>query len=246
MAKTSDIIKILEEYAPPELAEDWDNSGWQVFLGNDNTSKVMVCLTVTDDIIDQAVELGCNLIVSHHPMIFKPIKVIKDTKIIKAVQRGIQIYCLHTNCDKTHRGTSDLIAKKLNLKKVANMNEFVRAGYAPYEMSIEEFVAYVKLAFNVNKIKLINNSNKTRVKTVAVCAGAGAEFIPEIEKYNFDAYVTAEIRYHNAVETKRTAILDIGHFESEKPFVEEIKNLLESKYKSTVVIAKEKQAWDYV
>ena len=132
MAKTADIIKILEDYAPPELAENWDNSGWQVFLGNDNTTKVLVCLTVTNDVINQAVELGCNLIVSHHPVIFKPLKVLQDVKLIKAVQRGIQIYSLHTNCDKTNKGTSDILAQKLNLKKVAVMNDFVRAGYAPY------------------------------------------------------------------------------------------------------------------
>ena len=76
MAKTSEIIKILEEYAPPELAESWDNSGWQIFLGNDYTSKVLICVSVTDEIINQAVELGCNLIVSHHPVTFKPLKVV--------------------------------------------------------------------------------------------------------------------------------------------------------------------------
>ena len=226
MAKTSEIIKILEEFAPPELAESWDNSGWQVFLGNDNTSKVLVCLTVTDDVINQAVELGCNLIVSHHPVIFKPIKVLKDVKLIKAVQRGIQIYSLHTNCDKTNNGTSDILAKKLNLKKVAIMNDFVRAGFTPYEMSMEEFISYVKLACNVSRIKFVNNGNKSRVRTVAVCAGAGADFI----------------------EDRRSAILDVGHFDSEKPFVEEIKNLLENHKHGgiDVVFAKEKQAWEYV
>ena len=248
MARTSEIIKILEDYAPPELAESWDNSGWQVFLGNDNTTKVLVCLTVTNDVINQAVELGCNLIVSHHPVIFKPIKILKDVKLIKAVQRGIQIYSLHTNCDKTNNGTSDILAQKLNLKKIAVMNDFVRAGFAPYDMSIEEFISYVKLACNVTKIKFVNNGNKSRVKTVAVCAGAGAEFIDDVDKYNLDAYVTADIKYHDALDSRRTAILDIGHFDSEKPFVEEIKSLLEShKHENIdVVLAKEKQAWEYV
>lgn len=248
MAKTGDIIKILEEFAPPELAESWDNSGWQVFLGNDNTTKVLVCLTVTDDVINQAEELGCNLIVSHHPVIFTPIKVIKDFKLIKAVQKGIQIYSLHTNCDKTNKGTSDILAKKLNLKKVAVMNDFVRAGFTPYEMSMEEFISYVKLAFNVSYIKFVNNGGKSRVRTVAVCAGAGADFIDEVDKYNLDAYVTADIKYHDAVDSRRSAILDIGHFDSEKPFAEEIKNLLESHKHGgiDVVLAKEKQAWEYV
>ncbi len=247
MARTSEIIKILEEYAPPELAESWDNSGWQVFYGNDNTSKVLLCLSVTDEVINQAVELGCNLIVSHHPVIFKPLKVVKDIKIIKAIQRGIQIYSLHTNCDKTNNGTSDLIAQKLGLKKTAVLNDFVRVGLAPHEMSLEEFVSFVKLKFNVERIKLVNNARKSIIKTVAVCAGAGAEFIPDVEKYNIDAYITSEIKYHDALDSRRAALLDIGHFESEKPFVEEIKKLLENrKERIDVVVAKEKTAWEYV
>ena len=247
MARTSEIIKILEEYAPPELAESWDNSGWQVFYGNDNTSKVLLCLSVTDEVINQAVELGCNLIVSHHPVIFKPLKVVKDIKIIKAIQRGIQIYSLHTNCDKTNNGTSDLIAQKLGLKKTAVLNDFVRVGLASHEMSLEEFVSFVKLKFNVERIKLVNNARKSIIKTVAVCAGAGAEFIPDVEKYNIDAYITSEIKYHDALDSRRAALLDIGHFESEKPFVEEIKKLLENrKERIDVVVAKEKTAWEYV
>lgn len=247
MARTSEIIKILEDFAPPELAESWDNSGWQVFFGNDNTTKVLLCLSVTDDVINQAAELGCNLIVSHHPVIFKPLKVIKDIKLIKAVQRGIQIYSLHTNCDKTNNGTSDLIAQKLNLKKTAVLNDFVRVGLAPHEMGLGELISYVKLAFNVERIKLVNNAAKTRIKTIAVCAGSGADFIQEVEKYNIDAYITSEVKYHDALDSRRAAILDIGHFESEKPFVEEIKNLLEgSKQRIEVVVAKEKPAWEYV
>ena len=246
MAKTSEIIKVLENYAPLDTAEEWDNSGWQVFLGNDYTTKVLICLTVTENIINQAEDLGCNLIVSHHPVIFKPIKNVTDTKIIKAIQKGIQIYSLHTNCDKTKNGTSDLIAERLNLKKVASLNDFVRVGLTSREMTIDELVSYVKLAFNVERIKLINNSNLTRIKTVAVCAGSGAEFIKDIEKYNIDAYITSEVKYHDALDSKHVAIFDIGHFESEKPFVEEIKNLLESKRGIEVVVAKEKPAWEFV
>ena len=247
MAKTSEIIKKLEEYAPLELAESWDNPGWQVFFGNDNTTKVLICVSVTEDIINQAFEMGCNLIVAHHPLIFKPLKVIKDPRIIKAVQRGIQIYSLHTNCDKTNFGTSDLIAHRLNLKKTAVLNDFVRVGLAPHEMTVEELIACVKLAFNVERIKLVNNARKSIIKTIAVCAGAGAEFIQEIEKYNRDAYITSEIKYHDALDSRRAVIMDIGHFESEKPFVEEVKKVLENcKERIDVVVAQEKPAWEYV
>lgn len=109
------------------------------------------------------------------------------------------------------------------------LNDFVRVGLAPYEMTLDELVSFVKLAFNVERIKLVNNARKTMIKTIAVCAGAGADFIQEVEKYNIDAYVTSEVKYHDALDSRRAVILDVGHFESEKPFVEEIKNLLENK-----------------
>ena len=246
MVKTSEIIKVLEKYAPSELAESWDNSGWQVFLGNEITTKVMICVSVTENVIQQAIELGCNLIVSHHPLIFRPVKVLQDLKLIKAVQNNIQIYSLHTNCDKTVRGTSDLIAEKLNLKKTARLNDFVRVGLAPRRMSLEELISLVKLTFNVERIKLVNNVKKSVIKTIAVCAGSGASFIPEVEKYNIDAYITADVKFHDALDSNRAVILDIGHFESEKPFIEEVKKVLESKKSIDVVIAKEKPAWEYV
>ena len=132
------------------------------------------------------------------------------------------------------------------MKKTAPLNEFVRVGLAPRKMSLEELISLVKLAFNVERIKLVNNPNKAVIKTIAVCAGSGADFIPEIEKYNIDAYITADVKFHDALDSHRAAILDIGHFESEKPFVEEVKRVLESKKGIDVVIAKEKPAWEYV
>ena len=141
----------------------------------------------------------------------------------------------------------DLLAERLNLRKTAVLNDFVRVGLAPHDMTLDELIAHVKLAFNVERIKLVNNAKKSIIKTIAVCAGSGAEFIPEVEKYNIDAYITSEIKYHDALDSRRAAILDIGHFESEKPFVEEIKKLLENrKERIDVVIAKEKTAWEYV
>ena len=114
-------------------------------------------------------------------------------------------------------------------------------------MTLDELVSFVKLAFNVERIKLVNNARKTMIKTIAVCAGAGADFIQEVEKYNIDAYVTSEVKYHDALDSRRAVILDVGHFESEKPFVEEIKTLLENKkHRIEVVVAKEKPAWEYV
>ena len=248
MIKTIEVIKILDKYAPAVLAEDWDNSGWQINLYNPYVKKIMVCLTVTDDVINQAVDLGCDMIVSHHPLIFNPIKKIHDIKIIKAIKNNIQIFALHTNADKTKGGTSDMLAEYMLLRETAAINDFVRAGYLKYAMTLDEFISKVKLQLNVSHLKVINEGAKTSIKNVAVCAGAGAEFIEPLGRYNIDAYVTADVKYHQALEPARFVIIDVGHFESEKPFVERITNMLRKAKgdKVEVVIANEKPAWNIV
>ena len=248
MIKTIEVLKILDKYAPAVLAEDWDNSGWQINLYNPYVKKIMVCLTVTDDVINQAVDLGCDMIVSHHPLIFNPIKKIHDIKIIKAIKNNIQIFALHTNADKTKGGTSDMLAEYMLLRETAAINDFVRAGYLKYAMTLDEFLSKVKLQLNVSHLKVINEGAKTSIKNVAVCAGAGAEFIEPLGRYNIDAYVTADVKYHQALEPARFVIIDIGHFESEKPFVERVTNMLRKAKgdKVEVVIANEKPAWNIV
>lgn len=248
MIKTIEVLKILDKYAPAVLAEDWDNSGWQINLYNPYVKKIMVCLTVTDDVINQAVDLGCDMIVSHHPLIFNPIKKIHDIKIIKAIKNNIQIFALHTNADKTKGGTSDMLAEYMLLRETAAINDFVRAGYLKYAMTLDEFLSKVKLQLNVSHLKVINEGAKTSIKNVAVCAGAGAEFIEPLGRYNIDAYVTADVKYHQALEPARFVIIDVGHFESEKPFVERITNMLRKAKgdKVEVVIANEKPAWNIV
>ena len=248
MIKTIEVLKILDKYAPAVLAEDWDNSGWQINLYNPYVKKIMVCLTVTDDVINQAVDLGCDMIVSHHPLIFNPIKKIHDIKIIKAIKNNIQIFALHTNADKTKGGTSDMLAEYMLLRETAAINDFVRAGYLKYAMTLDEFLSKVKLQLNVSHLKVINEGAKTSIKNVAVCAGAGAEFIEPLRRYNIDAYVTADVKYHQALEPARFVIIDVGHFESEKPFVERITNMLRKAKgdKVEVVIANEKPAWNIV
>ena len=228
MIKTIEVLKILDKYAPAVLAEDWDNSGWQINLYNPYVKKIMVCLTVTDDVINQAVDLGCDMIVSHHPLIFNPIKKIHDIKIIKAIKNNIQIFALHTNADKTKGGTSDMLAEYMLLRETAAINDFVRAGYLKYAMTLDEFLSKVKLQLNVSHLKVINEGAKTSIKNVAVCAGAGAEFIEPLGRYNIDAYVTADVKYHQAQSARAMGVnvLDIGHYGSEKIFTENMAGYL--------------------
>lgn len=247
MIKTDNILEIIENFAPLQTAEEWDNSGWQIKLQNLETKKILACLTVTEDVLELAAALGCDLIISHHPLIFSPLKKLQNPLFIKAIQNNIQIYSAHTNFDKAQGGTTDILAQKLNLENVKSLNDYVKCGDLPFELTLDKFLAVVKSTYELDKIKLINKSNHPTVKRIALCAGAGADFIGDIK--NVDVYITSDIKYHAALEVKNMVLLDIGHFESEKFFSQKVKELLGDKLQNEeieVITADEKPAWTIV
>lgn len=197
-----EITKRIEKFAPPELAEKWDCSGWIVETSNTDIQKIMLCLTVTDDIVRQAREQNCDMIVSHHPLFNVSIK-----------YKNIDIYCAHTNLDRAKGGTTDTLIKTLGLAKfiVANSGEgFVR--YINYETSLQDFVKRLKKISP--HLRYVNNKGVTKLKRIAFCAGSGTEFIQEAFENGADALVTGDLKFHTALDSP-IVVFDIGHFESE-------------------------------
>lgn len=208
----NDIIKRIEAFAPPELAEDWDCSGWIVENGTDDIKKVMLALTVDENILNQAKANNCDLIISHHPMFFVPFEF-----------KTVQIYCAHTNLDATSGGTTDELTKILGYDQNKKVGIFTRLVTLETPVTIEDFLHNLK---KISKnLRLINNRPKTHVRKIGFCAGSGSEFLSEIEEAGADIFVTGDVKFHTAFESK-IAIVDIGHFESEKPVLQVIKNLL--------------------
>ena len=208
-----EITKRIEKFAPPETQEKWDCSGWVVETENQDIQKIMLCLTVTDDVVRQAREQNCDMIVSHHPLFtvplgFSPIKV-SDTSGYKP----LDIYCAHTNLDRAQGGTTDTLIKTLGLAKfiVANSGEgFVR--YINYETSLQDFVKRLKKISP--HLRYVNNKGVTQLKRIAFCAGSGTEFIQEAFENGADALVTGDLKFHTALDSP-IVVFDIGHFESE-------------------------------
>ena len=197
-----EITKRIEKFAPPEMAEKWDCSGWIVETENQDIQKIMLCLTVTDNIIQQALEQNCNMIISHHPLFNVSIK-----------YKNIDIYCAHTNLDRAKGGTTDTLIKTLGLAKfiVANSDEgFVR--YINYETSLQDFVKRLKKISP--HLRYVNNKGVTKLKRIAFCAGSGTEFIQEAFENGADALVTGDLKFHTALDSP-IVVFDIGHFESE-------------------------------
>ncbi len=181
-----EIIKKIEEFAPPETAEDWDCSGWLIETGKRYVNKIMLALTITDDVVKQAKEQHCDMIISHHPLFFVPLH-----------YTGIDLYCAHTNMDKAKGGTTDKLIEVLGMPDASVCGEFLRI--AEYETTVEKFAR--KLSEISPNLRYVNNKNITKLEKIAFCAGSGSEFIQEAFEHGCDALVTGDLKFHTVLES---------------------------------------------
>ncbi len=193
-----DIVRKIEEFAPPETQENWDCSGWAVLANqNDEVNRILFALTVTEKVIQQARENNCDMIISHHPLFSVPLE-----------WKDINIYCAHTNLDKAEGGTTDRLIKELGFTKTESY-EFVRIVRPDKPITVADLRQ--KLLKISPRLRYINNYNVEQIKSIGFCAGSGSEFINECDT---DAFVTGDLKFHTALDSKQV-VFDIGHFESE-------------------------------
>ena len=226
----NELTEKIESFAPLNLAEEWDASGWIVNVPDKfEVQKVMICLTVTDDVVQQAKNMNCDMIVSHHPLFCVPFE-----------YKDINIYCAHTNLDRAQGGTTDELIKILGLNNnVIISDDFVR--YVDGQFDVSAFTE--KLCRISKNVRVVNNKNVERINKIAFCSGSGSEFIQEAVKNGADAFVTGDIKFHTAVESQ-IVLFDIGHFESEIPVLGVLAKLLFSEVRT--VFANEKSPFKSV
>ncbi|MCM1002769.1 MAG: Nif3-like dinuclear metal center hexameric protein [Candidatus Gastranaerophilales bacterium] len=215
-----EIVKKIETFAPLSTQEKWDASGWIVDLESPEISKIMFALTITKQVVKQALEQNCDMIISHHPLFFVPLE-----------YRKINMYCAHTNLDKANGGTTDLILEQLGFQGKV-FEEFVRIVELPEAISVEELKE--KLLPLSPKLRYINNNSTKTIQTIGFCAGSGSEFM---NKTPCDAFVTGDLKFHTAAEAEKV-VFDIGHFESEIMSAKLLKKITEVREKG--VLANEK------
>ena len=226
------LTEIIENMAPPDTQEAWDCSGWIVDAENIiEVNKVMLALTITDDVVAQARKKKCDMIISHHPLFYVPLE-----------YRDIQMYCAHTNLDKAKGGTTDTLIDELRLDvKFFETEEFVRYLELKKEITLDNLLKHVKrLSKNA---RYVNNNKKSYIKNVAVCSGSGSEFIKDAEEKGFDAFITGDLKYHTAVDSN-IIVIDMGHFESERPVLKTLKNKLQENVE--IIYAKEKSPFNNI
>ena len=243
--KIKEVLYALEEFAPLPLQEDYDNAGLQVGLTETEVSGALLCLDVTEEVIDEAIMKKCNLIVSHHPLVFRALKRVADENMVqrcvmKAIINGITIISMHTNLDNAVGGVNHKIAQKLGLCNVQILDPKNVAGIEggsgvmgmlPQPVGAREFVDIVKSTFHVECVQA-NQLLDRKIQKVALCGGAGAFLLGKAVKEGADAFITGEMHYHEFFGMEQQIqICVIGHYQSEQYTNEILKSIIEEKCK---------------
>ena len=228
--KIKEVLSALERFAPLPLQESWDNAGLQVGLTETEVSGALLCLEVNERIVDEAIRKGCNLIVSHHPLLFRGLKTISDLTdvqrtVMKVIENHLCVVSMHTNMDNAKGGVNYRIAEKLGLSDVRffapKQVDGIEAGSGvtgllPEPMAADDFVLAVKKAFGV-ECAMCNELLRRPVHRVAICGGAGDFLLDEALKTGADAFITGEMHYHQYFGyEQKIQICVIGHYQSEQ------------------------------
>ena len=239
--KAIDLVRPIEEMAPLCDQEKWDNCGFCVGDPYGEVSKVLVALDCTEEVLDEAIECGADIIITHHPLIFGGVKKISPQNqlgriIYKAVRNNITIYSAHTNMDKAAGGVSAVMAEKLQLQGCEPLtpDNFGIVGRLPECIGAEEFVGKVKKAFGV-EIARTSSLPDEKISIVAVCGGSGKSFIADAMGKGAQAYVTGDITYHEFYTEKGFMLVDIGHYYSEFGIVDVFANILSKNFPNFAV-----------
>ena len=225
--KIRDIIAPIEEFAPLSLQESYDNSGLVVGrLDDELQGGVLLAVDVTEEVIEEAIENGCGLIITHHPIIFHPLKRLNSASVVErcvemAIRNNIALYACHTNLDSAPNGMSWRVGEMLGLQNLevlqltAENAGFGVVGTLPQGVGEEEFLRQVKTTFSV---KVLRHSALLgrEVKRIAICTGAGASLMSEAKASGCDIYLTADLKYNDFyTPDSKFVVVDMGHFESE-------------------------------
>ena len=250
--KVKEVIKTIEEKYPLYLKEKWDNIGLIVGDGEQEVSKILVTLDVTTKTIDEAIELGCNMIVSHHPFIFDSLKTITTKnsigkRVMKAIKNDIAIYSMHTNLDIAQDGLNDYLAKRLELENVEQIDpdrfsedHYIRHGDLKQEMSLKDLTGYVKEKLNLEHVIMITRDDSKAVKHIALCSGSGKSFAGDAIKIKADCYITGDYNYHGGVDILEDDfnVIDASHFGTEYIVTGLLHDYLSSKVDLEVIESK--------
>lgn len=250
----SELTSFLESIAPSHFQEDYDNAGLITGHSNMEVKGVLICLDTLVSVIEDAIASGCNVVVAHHPIIFRGLKRINGSNyiertIIKAIKNDIAIYAIHTNLDNVyHNGVSTKIAEKIGLHDVKILSpkpgqlhkdgQLIGSGAIgrlPNPVSSQEFLSHLSTKMELNGLKHTNLC-KDEISLVAVCGGSGSFLLSQAIKQHADIYISADFKYHEFFDAdEKIIVADIGHYESEKYTIDLLHDVIKSKFEALFV-----------
>ena len=215
-----------------------------MLVGNNkkDVKKIQLSIDATEKAVDYAAQNNVDMIVTHHPLIFKPLKSIvmselSGRKIIKLIENGLNLYSIHTNLDSSKDGLNDYILELLEVKKYKiidiNANDETAGIGRMYtleeKITILEYADFIKTKMKIKNVRVISNDLKSEVKKIALINGSGMSYWRKVKSLGADLFITGDISYHDALDAKESGLhlIDIGHFESENCFSELLKKNLE-------------------
>lgn len=246
MYRVRAVTDFLDGFAPPALAEPWDNVG--LLLGDRDATldAVLTCLTLTPDVVAEAARESAGLVVTHHPILFRPVKrLTADTAegamLLTLARAGMAVYSPHTAFDGTAEGINARLARRLDLRDVEPLRGSAAQGLAaglgggrlgslPEPCGFEELVLRAKAIFDLPAVEAVPIARP--VRKVAIGCGSAAEFLPDAVRAGCDVFVTGEARFHAAVEARALGIglVLLGHYASERFAVEELAGVIAEKF----------------
>ena len=226
------LLEHIDSFAPFSLAEDWDNPGLLVGSYSAEVRKTAVCLDAVTDAVVEAHKHDCNVLVCHHPLIFRPVKkVITNSEqgrtIIEAAKLSVNIIAAHTNWDRAPGGVNDVLASLLglgNCKPLDDDSGFGVVGVLDEAMSVNDFLGHVKRSWGLSHVDFYADTFPEKITRVALCGGSGAEFWRKARHKSADVYLTADMKYHELADAVREglAVGLINHGEMERATIPEL------------------------
>lgn len=228
-----ELYEKMTAYMPDSLCEEWDNDG--LMCSPESTRevrRVLLVLDVTEELVDYAIENAFDLIVSHHPLIFKPLRAVNEQnhvarKLIKLVGNEISVFSFHTRADKAAGGVNDRLSELLGIDDAKPFGEgnLGRIGYVD-EMTLEDFIYKVKTTLGADVVKYSDGYNS--VKRVAVVGGDGKDFVADAMAMGADTYLSGRLSYNVMEEAAELGInlVEAGHYFTEQPLMEFFKETL--------------------
>lgn len=234
MASVREIERYFDEKVPFSLKMDFDNVGLLCGFPDREVTRVLLALDVTHEVIEEAAALGAELIVTHHPVIFHPLKRlcsddIEGGRVVSMIRHGLSAICLHTNLDIVSGGVNDALAEALGLRVTGEL-ECGRIAELEKSEDMPSFCRRVRSALQVSGIRFYDSGKS--VKRVALCGGSGGDLVYEATELGCDTVLTGEIRYNQWLDGREQGLnlVDADHFCTENVVIPVLKRLLEERY----------------